>query len=252
MKIILLFLLFLFSFSILKAQDTLTKKKYFFSAGIEKLNILNKDIYFEYARPYKVKNNSYGINFNVVRNYKYVNLGLKNELLLLNTIAYYEHDLSNTTDTTRLKLIPSEFDQNFKTTYYNLSLLIGANLFHKERFSIGLYLIPGISLPLNSSTEINAKYLSGVDKNIFFKSSLNNYYERFSPLKSYYLAYTYFSSELEVQYNLKKLNSIGLRFGIKTLNEYKIHDRNWMIISDDYVWFLGKYYNVGLSYVKKF
>lgn len=252
MKTKIIILLFFINFFELKAQDTLVKKNYNFSVGIENLNILNKDVKFEHARPYKVKNNSYGINFNIIRQYKYVNLGLRNEFLFLNTKAYYKHDLSNITDTTRLKLIPSEFDQTFKTTYFNLAALIGANLLSKERFSIGLYIIPGISIPLISSTEINTKYIIGNDNTFFYKSNFNDYYERNNPLLSYYSAYTYLSSELEIQYNLNTLNSLGIRLGIKTFKEYKIHDREWIFFSDDYVWFLGKYYNIGLSYVKKF
>lgn len=252
MKTKIITLLLFINFFQLKAQDTSAKKNYNFSVGIDNLYIISNKNLFEYSSPYKVKNNSYGINFNIIRQYKYINLGLKNELLFLNTKAYYKHDLSNITDTTRLKLIPSEFDQNFKTTYYNLSVLIGANLLRKEKFSFGLYLIPGISIPLISSTEINTKYIIGNDNTFFYKSNFNDYYERNNPLQSYYSAYTYLSSELEIQYNLNTLNALGIRLGIKTFKEYKIHDRNWIFFSDDYVWFLGKYCNIGLSYVKKF
>lgn len=252
MKTKILVLLFLINNFQLKAQESLAEKKYNFSVGIDNLYIISNKNLFEHSSPYKVKNNSYGINFNLIKQYKYVNLGLKNEFLFLNTKAYYNNDLSNTTDTTKLKLIPYEFDQNFKTTYYNLSVLVGTNLLRKERFSIGLYIIPGASIPLISSTEINTKYIIGPENTLFYKSNLNDYYERNKPLHSYLSAYTYVSSELEILFNLNTLNALGIRLGIKTFKEHKIHDRNWIFFSEDYVWFLGKYYNIGLSYVKKF
>lgn len=252
MKKIILPCLILFLFNNLIAQDTLHSNKYIFTIGLEKLNIANKNVNFEYARPHTLKNNSYGLNFSVFKKLKFLNIGLRNELLLLNTKAYYKDDFTNVTDTTALKIFPNEFNQTFKSVYYNLSFIIGKSLLKRESFSFGIYLLPGLSLPVYYKTDINANYIIGGNKKFNYESNFNDYYQLNKPFIRNFQSYFYLSSEIDFLYHLNSSSSIGIRFGLKSFKEDYAHIRHWRNFDDEYIWFLGKYYNLGITYVKVF